>query len=330
MKIEYPDYYNKFHCLAGACPDTCCRDWEVDVDDDTFYYYKVQEGELGEKLSTHLHEDGELKYIPMREDGFCPFLTGDGLCELCCRLGEEGMCQVCQEYPRYYMGIGHYEQIDLSISCMEAGRLLFTHDGPIRYETSEDEEEPWETLTEEERKKLKKILRERDRLVSLLQEPSEGESAPFDVLPGKETDGELLAAVSEMEILDAGSGEILKEIREHYGELLEREEGFRQKYASLLQKLFTRFAVYLVYRYTLDSYYEGNLDAEKRLWTRSLRLLLLMCLNYERKEEAFGTGAVIQLAHRFSRQVEHSDENMERMKQAGLQAAAGKAASDGL
>ena len=36
MHIEYPEYYNKFHCLAGDCPDTCCKDWEVDVDEDTF------------------------------------------------------------------------------------------------------------------------------------------------------------------------------------------------------------------------------------------------------------------------------------------------------
>ena len=41
MHIEYPEYYNKFHCLAGDCPDTCCKDWEVDVDEATFYYYKV-------------------------------------------------------------------------------------------------------------------------------------------------------------------------------------------------------------------------------------------------------------------------------------------------
>ena len=79
MHIEYPEYYNKFHCLAGDCPDTCCKDWEVDVDEDTFYYYKVQEGELGKKLEQCLVEDGDLKYIPMKKDGSCPFLT-EGSC----------------------------------------------------------------------------------------------------------------------------------------------------------------------------------------------------------------------------------------------------------
>ena len=57
--------------------------------------------------------------------------------------------------------------------------------------------------------------------------------------------------------------------------------------ATLPARLFTKFAVYLVFRYTLDSYYEGNLEKEQRLWNRSLRLLLLMCVNYERKDGAF-------------------------------------------
>ena len=33
MKIVKPDFYDRFRCLAGACPDSCCHEWEVDVDD---------------------------------------------------------------------------------------------------------------------------------------------------------------------------------------------------------------------------------------------------------------------------------------------------------
>lgn len=32
MKQIYPDFYPEFRCLAGDCPDTCCKDWEVVVD----------------------------------------------------------------------------------------------------------------------------------------------------------------------------------------------------------------------------------------------------------------------------------------------------------
>ncbi len=348
MRTEYPDYYSKFHCLAEACPDTCCKEWEVDVDEDTFYYYKVQEGAIGEKLAQNLKEEGDCKYIPLRADGTCPFLTGEHLCELCSALGEEGMSQTCQEYPRYYMGIGSYEQIDLSLSCMETGRLLFLRTSPIQYVSAEDEEEAWEELSPEEEERLAGILQTRNDLIAALQitalqsaahqsEETEccSSSVPADIgtaqktsecpaqertpkvpeiLPDAQEDERLLELLSEMDVMNAEGGRILTQIREEYAVLREREAAFRASYGPLLRRLFTKFAVYLVYRYTIDSFYEGNLDAEQRLWRRSLRLVLLMCIHYEWKEGAFGVGSMIQLTHLFSRQVEHSDENVELMK----------------
>ena len=47
MLEVYPDYYQEFTCLGGACPDTCCAQWEVVVDDDTAALYVSVPGELG-------------------------------------------------------------------------------------------------------------------------------------------------------------------------------------------------------------------------------------------------------------------------------------------
>ena len=307
------------------------------MDEDTFYYYKVQEGAIGEKLAQNLKEEGDCKYIPLREDGTCPFLTGEHLCELCSALGEEGMSQTCQEYPRYYMGIGSYEQIDLSLSCMETGRLLFLRTTPIRYIRAEDEEEAWETLSPEDEKRLTEILQIRDNLIAALQKDEcQGETckagdmqAPADtvgakkmpevpeipdILPDGQEDACLLKLLPRMDVMNAEGGRIMAQLQEEYEVLREREAAFRESYGPLLQQLFTKFAVYLVYRYTIDSFYEGSLDAEKRLWKRSLRLVLLMCIYYEWKEGAFGAGSMIQMTHLFSRQIEHSDENVELMK----------------
>jgi len=30
-----PDYYDKFSCIAGQCPITCCQEWKIAVDADT-------------------------------------------------------------------------------------------------------------------------------------------------------------------------------------------------------------------------------------------------------------------------------------------------------
>ena len=36
MIVRYPDYYEKFACIAGACEDTCCAGWEIDLDEETY------------------------------------------------------------------------------------------------------------------------------------------------------------------------------------------------------------------------------------------------------------------------------------------------------
>ena len=33
MITTVPDYFDEFHCLAGSCPDTCCGQWEIVVDE---------------------------------------------------------------------------------------------------------------------------------------------------------------------------------------------------------------------------------------------------------------------------------------------------------
>ena len=39
MKYVQFDYVNKFSCLAGKCPDTCCKDWQIILDEDAIARY---------------------------------------------------------------------------------------------------------------------------------------------------------------------------------------------------------------------------------------------------------------------------------------------------
>ena len=50
MKVTAPAHYALFHCLAGACPDTCCVGWEVVVDEESARRYRGVDGALGERL----------------------------------------------------------------------------------------------------------------------------------------------------------------------------------------------------------------------------------------------------------------------------------------
>ena len=33
MSVWMPEFYPAFRCRAGTCRHSCCRGWEIDVDD---------------------------------------------------------------------------------------------------------------------------------------------------------------------------------------------------------------------------------------------------------------------------------------------------------
>ena len=35
MIIRKPEYYDEFVCTANKCPFTCCREWKIEVDNET-------------------------------------------------------------------------------------------------------------------------------------------------------------------------------------------------------------------------------------------------------------------------------------------------------
>ena len=50
MKIIKPSYYDTFRCIAGECPDSCCHQWQVQVDEEAAAFYRGLEGPLGDAL----------------------------------------------------------------------------------------------------------------------------------------------------------------------------------------------------------------------------------------------------------------------------------------
>lgn len=125
MKVFYPKYYKEFQCIASACPDSCCKEWEVDVDNASAAFYRDLEGELGDRLRKVLKdtEDGTVMTI---ENGRCPMWRQDGLCRIQAELGHEALCQVCQMFPRLRHDYGDFVEYGLELSCPEAARLILT------------------------------------------------------------------------------------------------------------------------------------------------------------------------------------------------------------
>lgn len=126
MKLTQPSYYNFFRCLAGRCPDSCCQEWDVQVDDSSARRYLALPGELGDRLRSKLKQDEDGEYFLEITDRRCPMWRADGLCEIQAQLGEDGLCKVCHEFPRLRHDYGDFVELGLELSCPEAARLILT------------------------------------------------------------------------------------------------------------------------------------------------------------------------------------------------------------
>lgn len=133
MKVFSPAYYDQFCCLAGACPDSCCHQWEVSVDEATARMYRGLPGLLGDRLRQVLRdtEDGIVMTI---ENDRCPMWQQDGLCRIQTELGHEALCQVCRDFPRLRHDYGSFLELGLELSCPEAARLILSGISEMRCE----------------------------------------------------------------------------------------------------------------------------------------------------------------------------------------------------
>ena len=192
MVIRKPSYYDTFRCIAGACPDSCCHQWEVQVDADAARRYRAMPGPLGDALRDALRtEDGET-FLTLRE-GRCPMWRSDGLCRIQAELGEKALCRVCREFPRLRHDYGCFQELMLEMSCPEAAKWIFLDAGGWV-----EAEIPGGSEAAYDREDMALLLSSRERAMELL----DGEA-----LPGETLAKLLLLGVQVQNVLDGGDPE---------------------------------------------------------------------------------------------------------------------------
>lgn len=146
MRITKPSYFDSFRCIASRCPDSCCKEWDVQVDQTAAEYYRNLSGALGDRLRQVLRET-EYGTVMTIEDGRCPMWRRDGLCRIQAELGEQALCQVCREFPRLHHDYGDFLEYGLELSCPEAARLIFSSPvlPPVTEEAPGGEEPEYDT-----------------------------------------------------------------------------------------------------------------------------------------------------------------------------------------
>ena len=123
MKTFVPQYYTKFVCRADKCKHTCCAGWEIDIDERTLSRYNAVSGEFGERIKKSITMGDGMPCFALNYDK-CPFLNDSGLCDIITVLGEEYLCQICSDHPRFRNFQKDRTEIGLGLACEAVASLV--------------------------------------------------------------------------------------------------------------------------------------------------------------------------------------------------------------
>ena len=167
MKLIKPDYFDTFRCIAGNCPDSCCKEWDVAVDSEKAAFYRSLSGPLGDRLRQVLYEEDGDTYMAI-ENRRCPMWRADGLCRIQAELGEAALCKTCREFPRLTHDYGDFVELGLELSCPEAARIILSNPTPsfVASDVPGGEEPEYDTEA------MAILLRTRDIMQQILADDS--------------------------------------------------------------------------------------------------------------------------------------------------------------
>ncbi len=143
MKLYAPAYYKLFTCIADRCRHSCCIGWEIDVDADTRALYDSLDGDYAKTIRASI-DDAETPHFTLAAHDRCPHLDEQGLCRIIQAYGQDALCDICREHPRFYHETPHGTEAGLGLACEEACRIvLFADDYDQMIEIGEPDGEPY-------------------------------------------------------------------------------------------------------------------------------------------------------------------------------------------
>lgn len=282
------------------------------------------------------------------------------------------LCDTCRDYPRHKEEFEGVREGSLSLSCIEAAKIVLGCKEPVQFITFEDEEED-EEFEDFDYLLYTKLMDARECIIGILQDRT------IDVMVRI---GMVLALTKQMQ--DAyDNDEIFKmdELIETYGSMetlmeiqreMEKPRDVDSSHCSSMRKLFRIFSklevlkadwpeyvkkaeillygegqyhydtkrqrfhksvglksalhdtwsgwieqlmVYFVFTYFCGAVYDGNILGKMQTAVVSTLLIQeLSMAKWMEQNEEFGFEEFVDIAHRVSREIEHSDLNLIRME----------------
>ena len=312
----YPDFYKEFKCIANRCEDSCCKDWDIDIDSETERFYMTVQGKTGDKIKEKLVTDEYGERVFKAENGRCPFWNSDMLCDIFIDIGEEHLSETCGGFPRVKVEYGGFREHLLSFACPEAARIMLRSGNAYSGFGGEDELK----IAENDGGYTSFLLKARERSAEILTD----RSLPFkyrladcldfnvqvqNILDGEEpepmcdgkTNGSRFIFDMHLEF------EIMSE---RWRKALEDAAGCAADASEDFERDFEIFALYYLYRYYLEAVRSGDV-------LYSVKRIICAYIITERLDADFAAKDYplprMRILQRYSKEVEHSYDNTEAL-----------------
>lgn len=141
MLSIFPKFYKNFLCKADKCKHSCCKGWEIDIDEETAGKYLAMTGGLGAEIRQNIGKNEDSYFFKLTEDERCPFLQKNGLCKIILNIGEENICEICTMHPRFFTMLDDVELCGVGLSCEKTCELLLDDEDDLVFYVEDTEEE---------------------------------------------------------------------------------------------------------------------------------------------------------------------------------------------
>jgi lysine-N-methylase len=316
-----PAFYDDFKCIADKCTDSCCVGWEINIDNETMDIYKNMHTEFALKIRENIVKNEENTYsFKLLEGERCPFLNKNNLCDIITNCGEDSICYICKEHPRFYNDFLNVTEYGLGLCCEEVVRLLLENDEPLEFVVFNDEDEFYET-DETEEENYNKLFDLRNEIFEILNTTKSYNDKIEKILSVAEkfcgekvellSDNEIFEIYEKTEPINNEWIEYFEELKKSKCEIYKKEKPFDEesngdsKYGKLLN--------YIIFRHLLKAVFSDVADVQKYLGfcISSVRFIKLCDIKTYTEKGFVSETDRINNVKRWSKQIEYSEENID-------------------
>lgn len=337
MILRMPEYCREFRCIAGKCGDSCCIGWEIDIDSRTADFYEKVGGEFGERLMSCITNEAPKSFV-LGEDERCPFLNERNLCDIIINLGEEHLCQICNDHPRYYEWFGGVKEGGIGLCCEEAARIILSQTGAFSFW---DRVIPDEVPDEYDEELFDCLFAAREKIISHLENGSVAfgqricdvlyyaerlqgavDNGDFSVpeiltasLSGEGDFKSVLELFLTLEPIDDKWIPYLQSCIERLDEVRDVWQDFEGENPQTTQYL-QNVAIYFTWRYFLKGVFDGEFLSRIKIMAVSAAVIGYLFACEWSEKGTLTHKSCAEIAKNYSKEVEYCEENIEKLADA--------------